>query len=42
MTPGTVTIDIDGAVLTVHAITEHVANALLDGHMDAKITALEK
>ena len=42
LTPGTATIDIDGDVLTVHAITEYTAKTLLDGHMDAKVTALEK
>lgn len=42
LTPGTVTIDINGDILTVHAITEYTANTLLNGHMNKKITALEK
>ncbi len=42
LTPGTVTIDVDGNVTEVHALTEELARSLLDGSMDSKVTALEK
>lgn len=42
LTPGTVTIDVDGNVTEVHALTEALARSLLDGSMDSKVTALEK
>jgi len=41
LTPGTVTIDIDGDITEVHAITEETATSLLQGSMDSKVTALE-
>ncbi len=41
LTPGTVTIDVDGDITEVHAITEEVATSLLQGSMDARVTALE-
>ena len=41
LTPGTVTIDIDGDITEVHAITEETARLLLQGSMDAKVTALD-
>ena len=41
LTPGTVTIDIDGDITEVHAITEEIATSLLQGSMDRKVTALE-
>lgn len=41
LTPGTVTIDIDGDITEVHAITEEAATSLLQGSMDSKVTALE-
>ena len=41
LTPGTVTIDIDGDITEVHAITEETATSLLQGSMDRKVTALE-
>ena len=41
LTPGTVTIDVDGDITEVHAITEDAASSLLQGSMDTKVTALE-
>jgi multicomponent Na+:H+ antiporter subunit E len=41
LTPGTVTIDVDGNITEVHAITEEAAKSLLQGSMDSKVTALE-
>jgi len=41
LTPGTVTIDVDGDIIEVHAITEKTAASLLQGLMDRKVTALE-
>ncbi len=41
LTPGTVTIDVDGDITEVHAITEEAATSLLQGSMDARVTALE-
>lgn len=41
LTPGTVTIDVDGDITEVHAITEETAESLLQGTMDNKVTALE-
>jgi len=41
LTPGTVTIDVDGDITEVHAITEDAARSLLQGSMDGKVTALE-
>ncbi len=41
LTPGTVTIDVDGDITEVHAITEDAAKSLLQGSMDDKVTALE-
>ncbi len=41
LTPGTVTIDVDGDITEVHTITEEAARSLLQGSMDSKVTALE-
>jgi multicomponent Na+:H+ antiporter subunit E len=41
LTPGTVTIDVDGDITEVHAITEEAGRSLLQGSMDGKVTALE-
>ncbi len=41
LTPGTVTIDVDGDITEVHALTEELARSLLAGSMDSKVTALE-
>ena len=41
LTPGTVTVDVDGDITEVHAITEEAATSLLQGSMDTRVTALE-
>ena len=41
LTPGTVTIDVDGDITEVHAITEEAASSLIQGSMDTRVTALE-
>jgi multicomponent Na+:H+ antiporter subunit E len=41
LTPGTVTVALDGDKLAVHALTEDSASGLLTGEMDARITAIE-
>ena len=41
LTPGTVTIDVDGDITEVHALTIEAARSLLEGSMDGKVTALE-
>lgn len=41
LTPGTLTLDADGGVLEVHALTRHVAEGVLDGEMDRRVTRLE-
>lgn len=40
LTPGTVTVDIDGDELVVHAITQDMADGLADGDMGDRVTAL--
>lgn len=40
LTPGTVTLEIDGDELVVHAITEGVADGLTGGDMGERVTAL--
>ena len=42
VTPGTVTIDLEGDQLTVHALQKEVAEGLKAGEMDRRITRLEK
>ena len=41
LTPGTVTIDMDGNTFTVHALTRAGAEALLTGEMDRRVTQVE-
>ncbi len=41
LTPGTVTIDVDGDITEVHTITKEAAKSLLQGSMDDRVTALE-
>jgi multicomponent Na+:H+ antiporter subunit E len=41
LTPGTVSIRVHGRSITVHAIAEDVADALLEGEMDRKVTWFE-
>lgn len=40
LTPGTVTVDIDGDELVVHAITQEMADGLTGGDMGDRVTAL--
>jgi multicomponent Na+:H+ antiporter subunit E len=41
LTPGTLTVDMDGDELTVHALTRAGAEQLRAGEMDARVTRLE-
>ena len=41
LTPGTVSIRVHGTKITVHAIAENVADDLLEGEMDRRVTKLE-
>jgi multicomponent Na+:H+ antiporter subunit E len=42
LTPGTVTIDIDGSDLTVHALTSAAASTLQEGAIDRRVRGLER
>jgi multicomponent Na+:H+ antiporter subunit E len=42
LTPGTVTIDMEGDVLVVHTLTREAAAALQEGEMDRRVGVLEK
>jgi len=41
LTPGTVTVDLEGDKFTVHALTRGAAEALMEGEMDRRVTAVE-
>lgn len=41
LTPGTLSVDMDGSELTVHALTRSGAEQLRTGEMDARVTRLE-
>jgi multicomponent Na+:H+ antiporter subunit E len=41
LTPGTVSIRVHGTWITVHAIADEVADDLLEGEMDRRVTRLE-
>lgn len=41
LTPGTVAIDLDGDVITVHALSQQAAAELLKGAMDRRVSRLE-
>ena len=41
LTPGTIAINVDGEVITVHALSREGAEELASGEMDARVTALE-
>lgn len=41
LTPGTVSIDVKDGVITVHAITEEMAQGLIDSDMDQRAAVLE-
>ena len=42
LTPGTITASLSDGVLEVHALTQEAADALLEGDMDRRVTALER
>ncbi|MGE3645397.1 MAG: Na+/H+ antiporter subunit E [Beijerinckiaceae bacterium] len=42
LTPGTITVGVDGDRLTVHALTQDGADDLLGGGMDARVTQFER
>lgn len=42
LTPGTLSLDVHGGVITVHALTKEGADALLEGEMDRRVAALVK
>ena len=41
LTPGTVTVDMQGDKLLIHALTKDTADGLLTGDMDRRVTAVE-
>ena len=41
LTPGTVTIDVQGSELTVHALTHQAARGLTTGEMDRRVSSVE-
>ena len=41
LTPGTVSVDIEDDKIIVHALNAELAESVLNGEMDAKVTALE-
>lgn len=41
LTPGTVSVDIAGDTITVHALTAEAADSLMTGEMDRRVAALE-
>jgi multicomponent Na+:H+ antiporter subunit E len=41
LTPGTVSIRVHGPYITVHAIADEVADGLLEGEMDRRVTSFE-
>ena len=41
LTPGTVSIRVHGTKITVHSIADEVADDLLEGEMDRRVTGLE-
>ena len=42
LTPGTVSIDMGGHKIQVHALAKETADALLTGDMDSRVTAVER
>ena len=41
LTPGTVSVDVRGDEITVHALTAEAADALMEGEMDRRVTRVE-
>ena len=42
LTPGTVTVGVEGDSILVHALTKEAAEALAEGEMDRRVTKIEK
>jgi multicomponent Na+:H+ antiporter subunit E len=42
LTPGTITVDMDGDQVLVHALTQDGADGVREGEMDRRVTALER
>ena len=42
LTPGTITVDVEGDELTVHALTQSTADDLLEGTMDRRVARMER
>ena len=42
LTPGTVTVGVEGDVIQVHALTREAAEALAEGEMDRRVTKIEE
>ncbi|MDA0340121.1 MAG: Na+/H+ antiporter subunit E [Proteobacteria bacterium] len=42
LTPGTVAVDIEGDEIIVHALSQELADGVLNGDMDGRVTALEE
>ena len=42
LTPGTVSVDLQGDTIEVHALTQEAAQTLQEGEMDQRVTAMEK
>lgn len=41
LTPGTVTVDVEGGILHVHALTQESADGLMTGEMDRRVDEME-
>ena len=41
LTPGTVSVDVEDGIITVHALTREAADELATGEMDRRVTRLE-
>ena len=42
LTPGTITVDMEGDQIIVHALTQAGAEGVREGEMDRRVTALER
>lgn len=42
LTPGTVSVDVEGDEIIVHALSQELADGVLNGDMDTRVTALEE
>jgi multicomponent Na+:H+ antiporter subunit E len=42
LTPGTITVDMEGDQVIVHALTQATADGVREGGMDRRVTALER